>query len=98
MSHFIRTIYVSYSVPSTETRFFSGDWGEGGRLLQILSLRRAVYSKWGTYLKLGANSSIYGTCKTILLYLFYSCTQVNVLNMLAFPSPGNTNTKLWLFV
>ena len=29
---------------------------EGGRLLQILSLKR------GAYLKLGANSSIYGIC------------------------------------
>ena len=34
--------------------FFLG--GGGGRLLQILSLRR------GAYLKLGANSSIYGNC------------------------------------
>ena len=31
-----------------------------GRLLQILSLRRGANSKRGAYLKLGANSSIYG--------------------------------------
>ena len=36
-------------------RFFGG-----GRLLQILSLRRGANSKRGVYLKLGANSSIYG--------------------------------------
>jgi len=44
-------------VPNTERRFLSGEgWRlfEGGRLFQILSLRR------GAYLKLGANSSIYG--------------------------------------
>ena len=33
---------------------------EGGRLLNIFSLRRGAYSKGGAYLKLGANSSIYG--------------------------------------
>ena len=33
---------------------------EGGRLLQILRLRRATNSKRGAYLKLGANSNIYG--------------------------------------
>ena len=55
-----------YIVPSTETHFFSGDGGgggrlfEGGRLLQILNLRRGANSKRGAYLKLGANSSIYG--------------------------------------
>ena len=34
---------------------------EGGRLLNIFSLRRGVYSKGSAYLKLGANSSIYST-------------------------------------
>ena len=34
---------------------------EGGHLLQILSLRRGTNSKRGAYLKLGTNSSIYGT-------------------------------------
>ena len=33
---------------------------EGGRLLNILSLRRGVYSKGSAYLKLSANSSIHG--------------------------------------
>ena len=33
---------------------------EGGRLLQILSLRRGANWKRGAYLKLGANSNIYG--------------------------------------
>ena len=33
---------------------------EGGRLLQILSLRRGANSKRGAYWKLGTNSSIYG--------------------------------------
>ena len=47
-----------YIVPSTETHFFSGDGG--GRLLQILNLRRGANSKQGAYLKLGTNSSIYG--------------------------------------
>ena len=35
----------------------------GGRLLQILSLRRGANSKRGAYLKLGVNSSIYGSSK-----------------------------------
>ena len=34
--------------------------GGGGRLLLILSLRRGANSKRGAYLKLSANSSIYG--------------------------------------
>ena len=33
---------------------------KGGRLLQILSLRRGANLKRGAYLKPGANSSIYG--------------------------------------
>ena len=57
-----------YIVPSTETHFFLGGWEgrrlfEGGRLLQILNLRRGANSKQGAYLKLGANSSIYGILK-----------------------------------
>ena len=39
---------------------------EEGRLLQILNLRRGANSKRGAYLKLGANSSIYGYFLTIL--------------------------------
>ena len=58
-----------YIVPSTETHFFSGDGG-GGRLLQILNLRRGANSKRGAYLKLGANSSIYGRL-TFLSYFLY---------------------------
>ena len=55
MSHSKSTVYVSYIVPSSEPRFFSGEWGErgGGRLIQILSLRR------------GANSCIYGVSQTL---------------------------------
>ena len=34
-----------------------------GHLLQILRLRRGTNSKRGAYLKLGANSSIYGIFK-----------------------------------
>ena len=33
----------------------------GGCLLEILSPWRGTNSKWGAYLKLGANSSTYGT-------------------------------------
>ena len=43
--------------------FFGGGAGAltwRGRLFQILSLRRGANSKRGAYLKLGANSSIYG--------------------------------------
>ena len=44
---------------------------EGGRLLQILSLKRGANSKVGAYLKLGANSSIYGmyVCMHVCIYL-----------------------------
>ena len=53
---------ISYRVPKL---IFSRGRGEGrlfegGRLLQILSLRRVANSKRGAYLKLGANLSIYG--------------------------------------
>ena len=52
-------------ISRTEYRnsFFSRRGGGlfgGGRLLQILSLRRGANSKRSAYLKLGANSSIYG--------------------------------------
>jgi len=46
------------------THFFSGDGGgaylKGGAYYKFLNLRRGANSKRGTYLKLGANSSIYG--------------------------------------
>ena len=53
---------ISYRVPKL---IFSRGRGEGrlfegGRLLQILSLRRGANSKRGASLKLGANLSIYG--------------------------------------
>ena len=50
-------------VPSIELHVFSGKGGAviwRGRLFQILSLTRGAYWKRGRYLKLGANSSIYG--------------------------------------
>ena len=43
-------------MPSIQPRFVSGKGG-GGRLFQ---LRRDANSRQGAYLKLGANSSIYG--------------------------------------
>ena len=63
MSHFIKRtvqnrIRVVYRTGYRNSFFLGG--GEGGRLLQILSLRRGSNSKRGAYLKLGANSSIYG--------------------------------------
>ena len=36
-----------------------------GRLLQLLNLRRSANPKRGAFLKLGANSSIYGICFAI---------------------------------
>ena len=59
--HTMYTSRISYRVPKLifsrgrEERLF-----EGGRLLQILSVRRGANSKRGAYLKLGANLSIYG--------------------------------------
>ena len=47
--------------------FFSGEGG--GRLLQILSLRRGANSKLGAYLKLGANSSINGNLSHFRSYM-----------------------------
>ena len=43
-----------------------GAYLKRGRSLQILSLRRGASSKRDAYLKLGANSSIYGIFMTIL--------------------------------
>ena len=57
---------ISYRVPKLIVFLGGGSGGGGGRLfeegrlLQILSLRRGVNSKRVAYLKLGANSSIYG--------------------------------------
>jgi len=58
----IRLVHV-YRTEYRNSFFLEGLGGrlfEGGRLLQILNLRRGANSKRGTYLKLGANSSIYG--------------------------------------
>ena len=55
---------ISYRVPKlifSRGRGGGGRLFEGGHLLQILSLRRGTNSKRGAYLKLGTNSSIYGT-------------------------------------
>ena len=62
------TSRTSYRVPSTEPRFFLGGGGRGGAY-STFNLRRGANSKRGAYLKLGANSSIYGFCT---LSLFYS--------------------------
>ena len=57
-------VYVYRTTFSTVIRTFLGEGGgrllEGGRLLNILSLKRGAYSKGGAYWKLGAYSSIYG--------------------------------------
>ena len=42
---------------------------KGGCLLQILSLKRGTNSKRGPYLKLGANSSIYGNLEKCRLFI-----------------------------
>ena len=64
---FKTTVYVYRTTFSTIIRTFLGDGGgrllEGGRLLNILSLRRGAYWKGGAYWKLGAYSSIYGKCQ-----------------------------------
>ena len=57
----IRTVYRIFS-----NSFFLGGRGGGalirrGRLFNNFSLRGGANSKGGAYLKLGANSSIYGT-------------------------------------
>ena len=89
MSHFIkRTVYrtrISYCVPKL---IFSRGRGGGaliwrGRLLQILSLRRGANSKRGAYLKLGANSSIYGK-----YYFFYQESLKPAQTSFVCESPG----------
>ena len=55
----------------------------GGRLLQILSLRRGANSKRGAYLKLGANSSIYGK-----YYFFYQESLKPAQTSFVCESPG----------
>ena len=72
-----------YIVPSTETHFFSGDGG--GRLLQILNLRRGANSKRGAYLKLGANSSIYGNPLFSPLPYLTSTQYITVFQLLILP-------------
>ena len=42
-----------------------GTYLEGGRLFQTLSLRRSANSMRGVYLKLDADSSIYGISQTL---------------------------------
>ena len=72
------TVYVSYIVQNTEIHLPRGRWGRsfegvGGRLLQVLSLRRGANSKRGAYLKLGANSSIYGIINsTSIAFVLYN--------------------------
>ena len=59
--------HILYRVP--KLIFFSGQGGgaylKGGRLLQILSLRRGANLKRDTYLKLGAYLSIYRSCSRL---------------------------------
>ena len=78
------TVYVSYIVPSTEPRFFSGEgWGAliwKGRRFQILSLRRGANSKGGACLKLGTNSSING--KYYWLIGHFCCCWCCVFNLI----------------
>ena len=78
------TVYVSYIVPSTEPRFFSGEgWGAliwKGRRFQILSLRRGANSKRGAYLNLGTNSSING--KYYWSIGHFSCCWCFVFNLI----------------
>ena len=83
-----------YLVPRTEyrTSFFLGGGGrlfEGTRLFQILSLRRSANSKRGAYLKLGANSSIYGT-------LIADTISVMIHWQLSFSLMNNINATLIL--
>ena len=59
-------IYVPYTVYSVIRSFLGGGVGgrllEGGAYLIILALGGALIRRGGAYLKLGANSSIYGKC------------------------------------
>ena len=69
---------ISYRVPKLIfSRGTGGGLFEGGRLLQILSLRRDANSKRGAYLKLGANSSI--VFVKLIWHLWHS-DQLLVLN------------------
>ena len=76
---------------STETHFFSGEGGgrlfEVGAYYKFLSLRRGANSKRGTYLKLGADSSIYGILLTSVACVM-SSRERNV-----FPSPVRISTS-----
>ena len=63
---------MSYDIQYRNSYFLQGGRGGGaligrGCLLNIFSFRRGPCSKGGAYLKLGANSSIYGS---LLLDLF----------------------------
>lgn len=60
MSHSLKVPYMSRILSRFSLRGGRGRLFEGGCLFQILSHRRGTNSKRGAYLKLGANSSIYG--------------------------------------
>ena len=60
MSHSLKVLYMSCILSRFSLRGGRGRLFEGGCLFQILSHRRGTNSKRGAYLKLGANSSIYG--------------------------------------
>ena len=60
MSHSLKVPYASRISYRVLNLVFSRGRGGGGRLFHILSLRKCANSKRGAYLKLGANSSIYG--------------------------------------
>ena len=77
MSHSLKVPYTSYIARVPNLAFSRGRGGgrlfEGGRLFQILSLRRGAYFKRRAYLKLGANSSIYGTISITLKSITSFC-------------------------
>ena len=60
MSHSLKVPYMSRILSRFSLRGGRGRLFEGGCLFQILSHRRGTNLKQGAYLKLGANSSIYG--------------------------------------